>query len=156
MNGSQEGGRITMPFDAPMTDWFRGMDEKSDLLRFHVFALALKSGETGWRSLRSGIRTEAPDDAGRKAGATGAVRRQRLRRRGTDGGRGGGCGLGKSPSMHDKVDAAGTGIDGATLGFPELSFYNNAGQAVIEKTDYTVGVGGSSLAMEHAEFRIAP
>ena len=42
------------------------------------------------------------------------------------------------------------------LGFPELSFYNNAGQAVIEKTDYTVWVGGSSLATEHAEFRIAP
>jgi len=42
------------------------------------------------------------------------------------------------------------------LGFPELSFYNNAGQAVIEKTDYTVWVGGSSLAAEHAEFRIVP
>ncbi len=42
------------------------------------------------------------------------------------------------------------------LGFPELSFYNNAGEAVIEKTDYTVWVGGSSLATEHAEFRIVP
>ena len=42
------------------------------------------------------------------------------------------------------------------LGFPELSFYNNAGRAVIEKTDYTVWVGGSSLATEHAEFRIVP
>jgi beta-glucosidase len=42
------------------------------------------------------------------------------------------------------------------LGFPELSFYDNAGKAVIEKTDYTVWVGGSSLATEHAEFRIVP
>ena len=42
------------------------------------------------------------------------------------------------------------------LGFPELSFYNNAGRAVIEQTDYTVWVGGSSLATEHAEFRIVP
>ncbi len=42
------------------------------------------------------------------------------------------------------------------LGFPELSFYNNAGRAVIENTDYTVWVGGSSLATEHAEFHIVP
>jgi beta-glucosidase len=42
------------------------------------------------------------------------------------------------------------------LGFPELSFYNNAGRAVIEKTDYTVWIGGSSQAAEHAEFRIVP
>lgn len=42
------------------------------------------------------------------------------------------------------------------LGFPELSFYNNAGRAVIEQTDYTVWVGGSSLAADHAEFRIVP
>jgi beta-glucosidase len=42
------------------------------------------------------------------------------------------------------------------LGFPELSFYNNEGQAVIEKTNYTAWVGGSSLATEHAEFRIVP
>jgi beta-glucosidase len=42
------------------------------------------------------------------------------------------------------------------LGFPELSFYNNAGHAVIEQTDYTVWVGGSSLAADHAGFRIVP
>jgi beta-glucosidase len=42
------------------------------------------------------------------------------------------------------------------LGFPELSFYNNAERAVIEKTEYTVWIGGSSLATEHTEFRIVP
>ncbi len=42
------------------------------------------------------------------------------------------------------------------LGFPELSFYDNAGLAVIEKTDYTVWVGGDSRAAEHAEFQIVP
>jgi len=42
------------------------------------------------------------------------------------------------------------------LGFPELSFYDNTGRAVIEQTDYTVWVGGSSEATEHAEFRIVP
>lgn len=42
------------------------------------------------------------------------------------------------------------------LGFPELSFFNNDGQAVIEKTNYTVWVGGDSRALEHAEFRITP
>ena len=42
------------------------------------------------------------------------------------------------------------------LGFPELSFYDNAGQAVIEPTDYTVWVGGSSTAEAHDEFRITP
>ena len=42
------------------------------------------------------------------------------------------------------------------LGFPELSFYDNTGRAVIEQTDYTVWVGGSSEASEHAEFRIVP
>jgi beta-glucosidase len=40
------------------------------------------------------------------------------------------------------------------LGFPELSFYNNDGHAVIEPTDYTVWVGGSSTAEAHDEFRI--
>jgi beta-glucosidase len=40
------------------------------------------------------------------------------------------------------------------LGFPELSFYNNAGAAVIEPTHYTVWIGDSSLAAEHAEFDI--
>ena len=42
------------------------------------------------------------------------------------------------------------------LGFPELSFYNNAGQAVIEPTHYTVWIGGSSEASEHADFDIVP
>ena len=42
------------------------------------------------------------------------------------------------------------------LGFPELSFYNNAGLAVIEPTHYTVWIGGSSLASEHADFDIMP
>lgn len=42
------------------------------------------------------------------------------------------------------------------LGFNELSFYTNSGRAVIEPTHYTVWVGGSSLATEHAEFVIAP
>ena len=42
------------------------------------------------------------------------------------------------------------------LGFPELSFYNNAGTAMVEPTHYTVWIGGSSLAKEHAEFDITP
>jgi beta-glucosidase len=41
------------------------------------------------------------------------------------------------------------------LGFSELSFYTNSGRAVIEPTHYTVWVGGSSLATEHADFVIA-
>jgi beta-glucosidase len=42
------------------------------------------------------------------------------------------------------------------LGFPELSFYTNSGTAVIEPTHYTVWIGGSSLATQHADFVIAP
>ncbi len=42
------------------------------------------------------------------------------------------------------------------LGFDELSFYTNAGQAVIEPTHYTVWIGGSSLATEHADFDVTP
>jgi len=42
------------------------------------------------------------------------------------------------------------------LGFAELSFYNNAGKAVIEPTHYTVWIGGSSLASEHAGFDMVP
>jgi beta-glucosidase len=42
------------------------------------------------------------------------------------------------------------------LGFPELSFFTNQGKAIIEPTDYTVWIGGSSLATEHAEFKITP
>lgn len=41
------------------------------------------------------------------------------------------------------------------LGFPELSFFDNAGAAVIEPTHYTVWIGGSSQATEHADFDIA-
>lgn len=40
------------------------------------------------------------------------------------------------------------------LGFRELSFYNNAGQAVIEPTNYTVWIGGSSQADQSASFTI--
>jgi beta-glucosidase len=42
------------------------------------------------------------------------------------------------------------------LGFPELSFYENSGKAMIEETDYTVWVGGDSRAAKQAEFRIVP
>ena len=42
------------------------------------------------------------------------------------------------------------------LGFAELSFYDNAGRAVIEPTHYTVWIGGSSLAAEHADFDVTP
>ena len=40
------------------------------------------------------------------------------------------------------------------LGFPELSFFNNEGRAVIEPTEYTVWLGGSSTANLHDEFKI--
>lgn len=40
------------------------------------------------------------------------------------------------------------------LGFDELSFYDNSGREVIEPTDYTVWIGGDSLAQESATFRI--
>ena len=40
------------------------------------------------------------------------------------------------------------------LGFNELSFYDNAGHALIEPTEYTVWIGGDSLASEHATFQI--
>ena len=42
------------------------------------------------------------------------------------------------------------------LGFAELSFFNNEGRAVIEPTEYTVWVGGSSKADLHDEFKIVP
>jgi beta-glucosidase len=42
------------------------------------------------------------------------------------------------------------------LGFPELSFYTNDGNAVVEATHYTVWIGGSSTATDHAAFRIVP
>src|SRR5208337_1240209 len=41
------------------------------------------------------------------------------------------------------------------LSFSELSFYTNSGEAVVEPTDYTVWIGGSSQAGEHANFSIA-
>ncbi|MDR3737451.1 MAG: glycoside hydrolase family 3 N-terminal domain-containing protein [Terracidiphilus sp.] len=40
------------------------------------------------------------------------------------------------------------------LGFRELSFYNNAGEAVVEPTNYTVWIGGSSQADQSAAFTI--
>jgi beta-glucosidase len=40
------------------------------------------------------------------------------------------------------------------LGFSELSFYNAESKAVIEPTDYTVWIGGSSLAKEEANFKV--
>lgn len=42
------------------------------------------------------------------------------------------------------------------LGFAELSFFTNAGRAIIEPTDYTVWVGGSSKAGAHDGFRVEP
>ena len=42
------------------------------------------------------------------------------------------------------------------LGFAELSFFDNSGRAVIEPTHYTVWIGGSSLATEHADFDVTP
>jgi beta-glucosidase len=41
-----------------------------------------------------------------------------------------------------------------TLGFSELSFFDNAGKQVIEPTRYTVWIGGDSLASNAAEFSI--
>jgi beta-glucosidase len=40
------------------------------------------------------------------------------------------------------------------LGFNELSFYDNSGHALIEPTEYTVWIGGHSLATEYASFQI--
>jgi beta-glucosidase len=40
------------------------------------------------------------------------------------------------------------------LGFEELSFFDNAGYQLIEPSMYNVWIGGSSLAANHAEFRI--
>jgi beta-glucosidase len=41
------------------------------------------------------------------------------------------------------------------LGFNELSFFTNAGIATIEPTEYTVWIGGDSLASDSASFHIA-
>ena len=40
------------------------------------------------------------------------------------------------------------------LGFSELSFYNVEGKAVVEPTDYTVWIGGDSLATGNASFKL--
>ena len=40
------------------------------------------------------------------------------------------------------------------LGFAELSFVNNSGKSVIEPTQYTVWIGGDSLAADKSTFRI--
>jgi beta-glucosidase len=40
------------------------------------------------------------------------------------------------------------------LGFDELSFFDNSGKQVIEPSDYTVWIGGDSLASEEAHFRV--
>jgi beta-glucosidase len=41
-----------------------------------------------------------------------------------------------------------------SLGFDELSFFDNSGRQVIEPSDYTVWIGGDSLALNKATFRI--
>ena len=40
------------------------------------------------------------------------------------------------------------------LGFHELSFFDNTGKQVIEPTQYTVWIGGDSLASNAAQFSI--
>jgi beta-glucosidase len=40
------------------------------------------------------------------------------------------------------------------LGFDELSFFDNSGRSLIALTDYTVWIGGNSLAMNKSHFRI--
>ena len=40
------------------------------------------------------------------------------------------------------------------LGFDELSFFDNAGSQLIEPSDYTVWIGGDSLASQKAQFRV--
>ena len=40
------------------------------------------------------------------------------------------------------------------LGFDELSYYDNAGRAILEATEDTVRIGGSSLATDQASFQI--
>jgi beta-glucosidase len=42
------------------------------------------------------------------------------------------------------------------LGFAELSFYDSDGKAIVEPTNYTVWIGGSSTAEQHANFKITP
>jgi beta-glucosidase len=40
------------------------------------------------------------------------------------------------------------------LGFNELSFFDNSGRQVIEPTEFTVWIGGDSLASNAAQFSI--
>jgi beta-glucosidase len=40
------------------------------------------------------------------------------------------------------------------LGFNELSFFDNSGKQVIEPSDYTVWIGGDSLASQEAQFQV--
>lgn len=42
------------------------------------------------------------------------------------------------------------------LGFDELSFFTNDGKAVMEPSEYTVWIGGSSTATDHANFTVTP
>lgn len=42
------------------------------------------------------------------------------------------------------------------LGFDELSYFDNSGKQVIEPSDYTVWIGGDSLASQQAQFRVVP
>lgn len=42
------------------------------------------------------------------------------------------------------------------LGFDELSYFDNAGHQVIEPSDYTVWIGGDSVASQKAQFRVLP
>jgi beta-glucosidase len=41
------------------------------------------------------------------------------------------------------------------LGFDELAFFDNSGKARVEASKYTVWIGGSSLASDHADFSIS-
>jgi beta-glucosidase len=42
------------------------------------------------------------------------------------------------------------------LGFNQLSFFDNTGKQLIEPTQFTVWIGGDSLATESAQFHINP
>jgi beta-glucosidase len=41
------------------------------------------------------------------------------------------------------------------LGFNELSFFDNAGNGRVEPSEFTVWIGGSSLATDQATFHVA-
>jgi beta-glucosidase len=40
------------------------------------------------------------------------------------------------------------------LGFGQLSFFDNTGRPVIEPTEYTIWIGGNSLAVNESHFHI--